>query len=55
MVYGLAPFGDSLPRAVAEVVQLLFAEDFTALAELEVHPTHIFSLCFAVVIGHTCC
>lgn len=51
MVYGLAPFGDSLPRAVAEVVQLLFAEDFTALAELEVHPTHIFSLCFAVVIG----
>lgn len=51
MVYGLAPFGDSLPRAVAEVVRLLFAEDFTALAELEVHPTHIFSLCFAVVIG----
>lgn len=51
MVYGLAPFGASLPQAVAEVVRLMFAEDFTALAELDVHPTHIFALCFSVVIG----
>lgn len=51
MTYGLAPFGDSLPRAVAEVIRLMFAEDYTALGERDVHPTHIFALCFSVVIG----
>ncbi len=51
LVYGLAPFGDSLVQAVSEVGRLMLAEDYSALAEREVHPTHIFSLCLGVVVG----
>lgn len=51
MIYGLAPFGDSLLEAVVTVLRLLTQEDFAALEDLDVHPTHIFALCLGVLLG----
>lgn len=51
MVYGLAPFGSSLPDAIITVLRLLSAEDYLALQDLQVHPTHIFALCLGVMVA----
>lgn len=51
MVYGLTPFGDTVPVAIGEVLGLLAPADFSALDELHVLPTHVFALCLAVMLG----
>ena len=51
IVYGLSPFGASLPHAVTTALQLALPEDYAALAELDVHPGHIFALCLGVLLG----
>ena len=51
MVYGLGPFGDSVPQAAGEVLKLMATADFAALTDLGVHPGHIFALCFGVLLG----
>lgn len=51
IVYGLGPFGDSVPAAAVQVLRLSAAADFAALTELEVHPGHIFALCLGVLLG----
>ena len=49
--FGLSPFGASLPHAVTTALQLALPEDYAALAELDVHPGHIFALCLGVLLG----
>jgi hypothetical protein len=51
IVYGLGPFGDSVPGAAVRVLELSSTADFAALAELQVHPGHIFALCLGVLLG----
>lgn len=51
IVYGLAPFGNSLPEAVTAAVRLTLTEDYAALAELHVGPSHLFSLCLGLLLG----
>lgn len=51
IVFGLAPFGDSLPEALATAVRLTVTEDYAALGELDVHPWHLFALCLGVLLG----
>lgn len=51
IVYGLSPFGSSLPEAVTTAARLTVAEDFAALSELDVHPWHIFALCLGLLLG----
>lgn len=53
IVYGLSPFGGSLPQAVSTALQLSLEEDYAALSELDVHPGHIFALCLGLLLaGH---
>lgn len=53
IVYGLAPFGDSLPHALGSAAHLTLTEDWAALGQLDVHPWHIFSLCLGLLLaGH---
>ncbi|MDO5492525.1 MAG: M56 family metallopeptidase [Nesterenkonia sp.] len=53
LVFGLIPFGDSVPSAVAEVLRLVRAVDYGALEDRHVSPVHLFSLCLAVLLaGH---
>lgn len=51
IVYGLGPFGDSVPEAAVHVLRLSAAADFAALTALQVHPGHIFALCLGVLLG----
>ncbi|GAB3178734.1 M56 family metallopeptidase [Nesterenkonia halophila] len=51
LVYGLSPFGATLHTALATMLELLVAGDFAALVGLHVHPTHVFALCLAVLLG----
>ncbi|WP_300343159.1 M56 family metallopeptidase [Nesterenkonia sp.] len=51
IVYGLSPFGSSLPEALLTAARLTLMEDYAALAELEVHPWHLFALCLGVLLG----
>ncbi|WP_369699542.1 M56 family metallopeptidase [Nesterenkonia sp. Act20] len=51
MVYGLGPFGDSVPAAASKVLGLMATADFAALTDLGVHPGHIFALCLSVLLG----
>ncbi len=51
IIYGLSPFGVSFPEAVRTAVGLTTAEDYSALATLNVHPWHLFSLCLGLVLG----
>ncbi len=51
IVLGLSPFGDNLPAAVSTAIRLTLQEDYVALAELEVHPWHIFALCLGLLLG----
>ena len=53
IVYGLSPFGGSLPQAVRTAFQLALEEDYAALSGLDVHPGHIFALCLGLLLaGH---
>lgn len=51
IVYGLSAFGDSLPVALSTAFELTVMEDYAALAELDVHPGHIFALCLGLLLG----
>ncbi len=51
IIYGLSPFGSSFPEAVGTAVELTTAEDYEALAAMDVHPWHIFALCLGLVLG----
>ncbi|GAA1109158.1 M56 family metallopeptidase [Nesterenkonia jeotgali] len=51
IVYGLGPFGDSVPAAAWHVLRLSAAADFGALPALGVHAGHIFALCLGVLLG----
>lgn len=51
IIYGLSPFGDSFPEAVRTAAELTTAEDYSALADLNVHPWHLFALCLGLVLG----
>ena len=51
IIYGLAPFGNSLPVALSTAVRLTLTEDYVTLAELHVDPSHIFSLCLGLLLG----
>lgn len=51
IVYGLSPFGSNMPEALRTAAQLTLDEDYSALGELDVHPWHIFSLCFGILLG----
>lgn len=51
IVYGLSPFGSNFPEALSTAVNLTLTEDYSALADLQVHPWHIFSLCLGVLLG----
>ncbi|WP_328821732.1 M56 family metallopeptidase [Nesterenkonia haasae] len=51
IIYGLAPFGDSLPHALGGAVQLTLTEDYESLGQLDVHPQHIFALCLGLLLG----
>lgn len=51
IVYGLSPFGSSVPEALRTAARLTLDEDYSALGELDVHPWHIFSLCFGILLG----
>ncbi|WP_258933055.1 hypothetical protein [Nesterenkonia pannonica] len=35
--------------------RLTTAEDYEALAAMDVHPWHIFALCLGLVLGAICC
>lgn len=51
IVYGLSPFGASLPEAVTRAFMVVVAEDYAALGDLDVHPAHIFALCLGLLLG----
>lgn len=51
IVYGLSPFGENLLDAVSTAARLTGQEDYASLAELEVHPWHIFALCLGLLLG----
>lgn len=51
MVFGLAPFGSNVPEAVSTAVRLTVQEDYAALADLQVHPWHLFALCLGLLLG----
>lgn len=51
IVYGLSPFGSNVPQALSTAVRLTLDEDYSAMAGLQVHPWHIFSLCLGLLLG----
>lgn len=51
IIYGLAPFGDSLPLALRSMIELISADNVGALEELDVHLTHLFALFLGALLG----
>lgn len=51
IVYGLSPFGPSLPEALSTAFRLTLTEDYAALGARDVHPWHIFALCLGLLLG----
>lgn len=51
IVYGLSPFGASLPQAIPRAYEVAVTEDYAGLAHQGVHLTHLFALCFGVLLG----
>lgn len=51
IVYGLSPFGSTLPEALGSALRLTLAEDYAGLGDRNVHPWHIFALCLGLLLG----
>lgn len=51
IVFGLAPFGDTVPKALGTAWTLLADGDFAALTDLDAKPVHVFSLCLGTLLG----
>ena len=51
IVFGLAPFGETVPAALGTAWTLLADADFAALTDLDAKPVHVFSLCLGTLLG----
>ncbi len=51
IVFGLAPFGDTVPQALGRAWALLVGADLDALTDLGAKPVHVFSLCLGTLLG----
>ncbi|WP_022872508.1 M56 family metallopeptidase [Nesterenkonia alba] len=51
IVYGLSPFGNSLPSAFVTLAEAVRYEDYAGLEERDVHPSHIFALCLGALLA----
>lgn len=53
LVFGLSPFGESLPEALQNAFWAVVHENYDVLADHQVHAWHIFALCLGVLLaGH---